>query len=565
MRRIRFLSEPDTHPGHARRNNEDAVHADDELGVYFVVDGMGGQAAGEKAAEIAFDTLKGRLERLSGSAERRIKEAIALANNAIFEAAEKRPDWSGMGCVLTVAVVEEGMAWYGHVGDTRMYKIRGGRIDKITRDHSPVGELEDADPPKISEEEAMSHPRRNEVYRDVGSKPRDPDEAFFIDSGHVTLEPDAALLLCSDGLTDVVTKAGILEIIEECAGNPKQVTSRLTAAANEVGKDNVSVVYVEGEEFAASSGRPGWSVAPRIGLPLDSGRHSHGSDTTESLQLPRLSNEGQTATADTIRQRKALLPVIGLVFLAGFALGGGADRFFQQRSAPRIIEVGPGGHASISLGLEHARPGDTVRVAPGDYREVLRLRQGVHVEAAGAGPVVLYGPNNPQETAVLAAGITGGKLSGFQIRAEDSKGFGRGILIKDADIEMERLEISGTLVCAVEFSGRSKGRLSASSLHRNAGAAIEIGGEAAPLIEHNLFLTGNGSGGASPHIQVRSGAKPVILRNTFFSPGGESIWVAGVPDPSWESQNLFVDRKAERPVSIRMPAPERLPRQEGKR
>jgi serine/threonine protein phosphatase PrpC len=564
MRRIRFLSERDTHEGHARRTNEDAVHADDHLGVYFVVDGMGGQAAGEQAARIAHDTLKGRLERTSGSAERRIKEAIALANNAIFEAAERRQEWKGMGCVLTVAVVEEGKAWYGHVGDTRMYKIRRGRIDKITRDHSPVGELEDADPPKISEEEAMNHPRRNEVYRDAGSKLRDPDEAFFIDSGHVVLEPDAALLLCSDGLTDVVPKARILEIIEECAGNPKSVTAQLTAAANEVGKDNVSVVYVEGEEFAPSLGRSSWSVAPRLGLPFD---RSHGSDTTEAVQLPNLSTDRKTLpSSESVRQRKALLPVIALVFLAGFALGGGADRYFQQRSAPRIIEVGPGGHSSISLALEHARPGDTVRVAPGDYREVLRLRQGVHVQAASPGPVALYGPNNPVESAVLASGITGGKLSGFQIRAEDGRGFGRGVLLKDAEVELERLEISGALISAVEYSGRSGGGLSSSYFHGNAGVAVEIGGESAPRIAQNLFLPASGPAGEPrAHIQVQSGAKPVIYRNSFFSPGGgESIHAAGVPDPLWESQNLFAVKKADRPVSIRLPAQDR-PRQEGKR
>ena len=93
----------------------------------------------------------------------------------------------------------------GHVGDTRLYKLRRGRIEKITRDHSPVGEREDAR--ELSERDAMQHPRRNEVYRDVGSEPHEPGDPEFIDIHEIPFEPDAALLLCSDGLTDLVDSA----------------------------------------------------------------------------------------------------------------------------------------------------------------------------------------------------------------------------------------------------------------------------------------------------------------------------------------------------------------------
>ena len=84
-----------------------------------------------------------------------------------------------MACVLTVAVVDGGQATIGHVGDSRLYLLRRGEIKKITRDHSPVGSREDAG--EISEAEAMSHPRRNEIFRDVGSAPHEPDEEGFID------------------------------------------------------------------------------------------------------------------------------------------------------------------------------------------------------------------------------------------------------------------------------------------------------------------------------------------------------------------------------------------------
>src|ERR1035438_6554856 len=118
-----------------------------------------------------------------------------------------------MACVLTIAVAENGRAIIGHVGDSRLYKVRQGEIRKITHDHSPVGEREDSR--QISEADAMRHPRRNEVYRDVGSQEHSPDDPNFIELLNIPFEPDSALLLCSDGLSDQVTSAEILRRSEE--------------------------------------------------------------------------------------------------------------------------------------------------------------------------------------------------------------------------------------------------------------------------------------------------------------------------------------------------------------
>src|SRR3954463_1614734 len=189
--------------GRVRKNNEDAWHADPDRGIYLVVDGIGGHAAGEKAAEIAVERVRARLERQTGGVEQRIREAITLANNEIYRAAAENPEWEGMACVLTLAVLENGSAVVGHVGDSRLYRIRTGEIRKITRDHSPVGEREDTG--ELSEADAMRHPRRNEVFRDVGSEEHAPDDPEFIEVQRIPFEPDAALLLCSDGLSDQVS------------------------------------------------------------------------------------------------------------------------------------------------------------------------------------------------------------------------------------------------------------------------------------------------------------------------------------------------------------------------
>ena len=127
-----------THPGRVRRNNEDAFHIDADRGIFLVVDGIGGQAAGEKAAAIAVERLRARLERQTGATEQRIREAIAIANNEIFKAARANPEWEGMACVLTVAVLENGAelengtAVVGHVGDSRLYHLRRGELRKVT-------------------------------------------------------------------------------------------------------------------------------------------------------------------------------------------------------------------------------------------------------------------------------------------------------------------------------------------------------------------------------------------------------------------------------------------------
>ena len=130
-------------PGRVRSNNEDAFHVDAERGIFLVVDGIGGQAGGEKAAEIAVQRVRARLERQTGSVEQRVREAITMANNEILKVARADPEFDGMACVLTLVVLENGTAVVGHVGDSRLYQVRRSEIRKITHDHSPVGERED--------------------------------------------------------------------------------------------------------------------------------------------------------------------------------------------------------------------------------------------------------------------------------------------------------------------------------------------------------------------------------------------------------------------------------------
>jgi serine/threonine protein phosphatase PrpC len=253
-------------PGLQRSINEDRALVDEALGVFLVVDGLGGHAAGEMAAETAVRAIIGHMEAAAlerrGDVEENIRRAITEANNQIYQLAQQNTDWRGMACVLTLAVAEEDRVTVGHVGDSRLYLIWNGNLRKLTSDHSPVGEQEEHG--ELTEEQAMQHPRRNEVFRDVGSQPHEPHDPQFIETRTFRFRQDAALLLCSDGLSDVLTSGEISEIVERYDGDPNNIARQLVDAANLAGgKDNISVVFVAGAEFLGSDSNTLVEVRPR--------------------------------------------------------------------------------------------------------------------------------------------------------------------------------------------------------------------------------------------------------------------------------------------------------------
>lgn len=261
MQEATFSSGAATDTGLLRDRNEDRYFVDEAHGIFLVADGVGGQAAGELAAQIAVEAIR---ESLATTAEtepagERVRTAITAANNRIFQRAQEEPGFAGMACVLTLALVQDGRVTIGHVGDSRLYLIWNGAIRKLTSDHSPVGEGEDAG--ELSEAEAMSHPRRNEVFRDVGSRLHAPRDREFIEIRECRFRHDAALLLCSDGLTDQLTVAQVRDIVERYDGDARTTAASLVEAANRAGgKDNITVLFVAGSEFSRRSG----ATRPRL-------------------------------------------------------------------------------------------------------------------------------------------------------------------------------------------------------------------------------------------------------------------------------------------------------------
>ncbi len=508
--------------GYVRPNNEDRVYCDDARGIYFVVDGMGGHAAGEQAASIAVERLRARLERPGDNPEQRLREAIALANNAIHEAAQTTPAWLGMACVLTVALVENGEVTVGHVGDSRLYQIRQGVIRKLTRDHSPVGEREDAG--EISEKEAMLHPRRNEVYRDVGSEEHAPDDPDFVDTFRFALEPDSAVLLCSDGLSDALPSEQILRMVEENATDPQSVVRVLVAAATRVGHDNVSVVLIEGEAFAKSG------LAVRAARPTDTD-----SDAERTDRLAHTGGPG--ARVHWYNSRPAYF-VYGTTLGAVLALA--VIHFFVRPFGVRQVRtIHVSAPMTIAQALESAVAGDTVVLGPGTYAEVVHLKNGVNVRAERRRMAVIEG-------SVIAEDGTHARLEGVQIHAADF-----GIVVQDSEVTLLDNEVSGAHDMGVEFLGGSHGAVVNCEIHDNAGAGIAVLDTAEAAIRNNV-ITGNGTatGRLRPGLLIRSTGNVTVSGNIFAGNGSEAVWLP-VENPRLLRTNAFAfgaAKEEKRPV-----------------
>ena len=249
-----LIFDADTHPGQQRSNNEDRPLAQilwqEGTALLAAIDGVGGYEGGEVAAQIAHDTLIEYLNKTPhGERPQLLREAVAEANNRIYQQAQENLQWSQMSCVLTVAIADshKQVVHFAHVGDTRLYCFRHGMLNKLTRDHSLVGYREEQG--ELTEAEAMNHPLRNEIARLVGAENHGPNDPNFIDTSTEPFLPNDLLLLCSDGLTDLITSQQITTILAQNAPLPTK-TQALIAAANAAGgHDNITVVLAS---YAAS-------------------------------------------------------------------------------------------------------------------------------------------------------------------------------------------------------------------------------------------------------------------------------------------------------------------------
>jgi len=510
-----------TDPGRARTNNEDLPILDAARGLFGVIDGVGGVAGGEVAAAIARDVILQRLARPLGTPAEKVREAIAIANNEIFKRAQESVELRGMACVITLALVSDGRMVVGHVGDTRLYKIRGSNLRKVTRDHSPVGEREDAG--DIGEVEAMRHPRRNEVFRDVGSIFRDKDEQEFVDVTEEPLEPDCAVLVCSDGLSDMLPSATILHIVRQHAGDPPRIVDALVAAANDAGgKDNVTVVYAEGPRFAASlGGALTDSLTPTEPI------HAAGRPAEPLNQQVRPGFVRRAARA-VISSRTTWFVVGTLGGVAG-ALGLMFYVAKTQAVAAQTLVVsadGSGLYRGISQALAQARPGDTVRIEPGEYEEQVLLLDGVNLIARVPGSVAIRRPRGlaPSVASVAAAGPVNMRVSGVRILSAAGEPGGIGIGIgAGASVGLELVEVAGSFSHAVALASGSS-IAAQGSRFSVPGGVISVPDDAQASLVNNIFVRATRA--LEPPISAGASSRVTLTGNVFA--GFEPELVKGV-------------------------------------
>ncbi|MBI4207015.1 MAG: Stp1/IreP family PP2C-type Ser/Thr phosphatase [Betaproteobacteria bacterium] len=249
-----------THPGMVRSHNEDSIAADGEMGLAVLADGMGGYNAGEVASGIAVALIPAEIRKalaarkpqeLNGNGmEQLIRAEAAKANATIYRAAQSQPQYSGMGTTLVVALWFDNQLSVGHIGDSRLYRLRNDTLEQITRDHSLLQEQIDSG--MITREQARHSPNKNLVTRAVGIDPEVEAEVHTY-----AAQPGDIYLLCSDGLPDMVTDEDIQHTLSALKANLPLAAEQLVQQANDNGgRDNVSVILVRVlRDFPA---RTGW-------------------------------------------------------------------------------------------------------------------------------------------------------------------------------------------------------------------------------------------------------------------------------------------------------------------
>lgn len=261
-----------TDVGKRRTDNQDAFICAtiwaENTALLAVIDGVGGYAGGDRAAAIAKESIEQYMATPNGNPLSMLREAVVFANNQINKERQRDRKLAQMCCVLTTAVADSqsGKLYYVHVGDTRLYRFRQGVLEKLTHDHSLVGVREDAN--ELTEAEAMEHPRRNEILRDVGSMEHRVDDADFLESGETDFLPGDQLLLCSDGLTDMITQSQVKAVLSKKRSLDEQTIELIRFANKQGGNDNITVVLAKNDTSATKPLPPNSAKSVDVPTPV---------------------------------------------------------------------------------------------------------------------------------------------------------------------------------------------------------------------------------------------------------------------------------------------------------
>ncbi len=368
-----------TDAGKVRQNNEDALlvgEGEDET-LFVVADGIGGFEAGEVASSIAVEVLKGL------GPDRSFEAAIAEANRRILAAGRGDEKLSGMGTTVVAirfgGTQREPTAEVAHVGDSRAYLVRGGEMNPITEDHSLVAELVRSG--DLTRDQAAEHPQKNLITRALGA-----DEQVEVDTAVLPIEVGDRVLLCSDGLSDMVPEARISEILLEVSEDPERAAqSLLSAALDAGGNDNITVIVIDVKEQAPPprrtrlrrGGSPGTSemravepsVRPQDGRTSPKEPPGRAQGRARHRASRRKRRAGWQRALGKLVRGLAIVAVLAIALIPAY-LWGSSRYFFAFDGGEVVAYQGlPYAPLGFELNREWRRPGVTESEIKDPYRE----------------------------------------------------------------------------------------------------------------------------------------------------------------------------------------------------
>jgi protein phosphatase len=339
-----------TDTGRQRNANEDSLYTAAPL--FVVADGMGGAQAGEVASKAAAESFARELPQ--APPERVLEQTITGANRTIHELARKDPSLAGMGTTITAAIVDlegEEVA-IGHVGDSRAYRLRGGRFEQLTRDHSLVEEMRRKG--QLTDAQAEDHPQRSIITRALG-----PEPEVQVDLQTIPAQSGDVFLICSDGLTTMLDDEKIARLLIRATSLPSAVRALVDEANRAGGRDNITVVAFRLEHAEAGEGAGARTPARNEGATLIAGEaEAAGLSATElrkraAAEAARKRREELEARPRGRRWRTALKVAAAVLVVAAIAFGAwygnrqiwflgtdGAGRVALYRGAPYELPFG---------------------------------------------------------------------------------------------------------------------------------------------------------------------------------------------------------------------------------
>ena len=330
-----------TDVGRQRSSNEDSFL--ESAPVFAVADGMGGARAGEVASRIAVETLADG-DAGDGEAEAQLAETAQAANRRIYELAQKDDSRAGMGTTFTAVLVDGGDVVTGHVGDSRLYRLRDEALERLTRDHSLVEELVRRG--ELDPKDAESHPQRSIITRALGPEPEVEVETFTCPG-----RAGDVYLVCSDGLTSMISEERLRDLLR-ADGSLDEAAQRLVEAANEAGgKDNITVVLFRLGDDGGATAVSGDTL---------SGQETRADLSASEVRAAAEADRGATsrtaaASSSSARGRRRIGAALAALVLAALLVGfyfGSREFYFLGTNDQGLVSLYRGLPYDLPLGVE---------------------------------------------------------------------------------------------------------------------------------------------------------------------------------------------------------------------